>query len=288
MLVFYNKPGAVDADAADAVYDAVWNPETALYCCTTDGIAAKQMGDARYYAAYAELSDGSVVYSPAYEYSPKKYALSRLANSNDPKMKALCVAMLNYGAAAQCYFGYRTDDLMNGSLTKDQQTLAVAYDPGLFAGVIPAEPSKVGIFAKTDVGFSSRSATVSFDGAFAINYYMKPDVPIDGEISFYYWSAADYATAPVLTADNATGKQVMSDNGDGTYYARVTGIAAKQMDDTYYVAAVYSSGDSTYCSGVIAYSLSRYCMNNAKDGNAMKALAEATAIYGYHAMRYFG
>jgi hypothetical protein len=90
--------------------------------------------------------------------------------------------MLNYGAAAQCYFGYRTDELMNGSLTKDQQALAVAYDPGLFAGVIPAEPSKVGIFAKTDVGFSSRSATVSFDGAFAINYYMKPDASVDGQI----------------------------------------------------------------------------------------------------------
>jgi hypothetical protein len=79
----------------------------------------------------------------------------------------------------------------------------------------------------------------------------------------------------------------MLDNGDGSYYARVTGIAAKQMDDTYYVAAVFSNADGEYCSGIIAYSLSRYCMNNAKDGNPMQDLAAATAVYGYHAKQYF-
>jgi hypothetical protein len=32
--------------------------------------------------------------------------------------------MLNYGAAAQNYFGYRTDDLMNADLTQAQKALA--------------------------------------------------------------------------------------------------------------------------------------------------------------------
>jgi hypothetical protein len=79
----------------------------------------------------------------------------------------------------------------------------------------------------------------------------------------------------------------MGNKGDGTYYARITGIAPKQMDDTYYAAAVYSNPEGTYCSGIIAYSLSRYCMNNAKDGKPMKDLAAATAVYGYHAKQYF-
>lgn len=287
MLVFYTDPGMADISRADERYDTAASTANGLYCATTDGIAAKQMGDTRYYAAYAKRADGSYVYSPIYQYSPKKYALSRLANSTDVEIKALCVAMLNYGAAAQLYFGYRTDDLMNAALTEDQQALAVAYDPGLFAGAIPADQSKIGSFAKTDVGFSSRSATVSFDGAFAINYYLKPDASVDGEITFYYWSARDYGAAATLTAANANGTMVMQDNGDGSFYARVTGIAAKQIDDTYYVAAVYSNGDSQYCSGIIAYSLSRYCMNNAKDGNPMQALAAATAVYGYHAKAYF-
>ena len=287
MLVFYEDPGTADYAKADHVYTAVLNAAPNLYASTTDGIAAKEMGDIRYYAAYAKNSDGSYVYSPIYEYSPKKYALSRLANSTDENMKALCVAMLNYGAAAQNYFNYRTDDLMNASLTAEQQALVVSYDPALFAGAVPADPSKAGSFAKTEVGFSSRSATVSFDGAFAINYYFQPNAAIDGEISFYYWTAEDYAAASTLTTANATGRMLMTVNGDGSYYARVTGIAAKQMDDTYYVAAFYTSDFEVCCTGVIAYSLSKYCMNNAVAGNEMQELAAQTAVYGHHAKLYF-
>jgi hypothetical protein len=90
-----------------------------------EGIAAKEMGDTRYYAAYAKLADGTFVYSDAYAYSLKQYAMNMLGkDSTSVKQKALCVAMLNYGAAAQNYFGYRTDDLMNADLTQAQKALA--------------------------------------------------------------------------------------------------------------------------------------------------------------------
>ena len=289
MLVFYTDPGAADIALADDVYEnAAFNESTGRYSNTTAGIAAKEMGDARYYAAYAKLSDGSYVYSPLYEYSPKKYALSRLVNSTDANMKALCVAMLNYGAAAQNYFGYKTDDLMNASLTEEQQAMVVSYDPALFAGAAAVDSSKVGNFVKTDVGFSGRSATVSFEGAFAINYYFVPNGAVDGDITFYYWNADDYAAVETLMPSNASGKMTMTAAGDGSYWAQVTGIAAKQMDDTYYVAAFYTSDFETCCTGVIPYSLSKYCMNNAVDGNDMQELAAYTAVYGYHAKAYFG
>ena len=73
-----------------------------------------------------------------------------------------------------------------------------------------------------------------------------------------------------------------------TYWGQVSGIAAKSLDETYYVAGVYTDADgNTYCTGVIAYSLSKYCMNNAKPGKDMQALASATAMYGYYAKLYF-
>ena len=289
MLVFYADPGAADIALADDIYEnAAYNDATGLYSCTTAGIAAKEMGDNRYYAAYAKLSDGSYAYSALYEYSPKKYALSRLANSTDANMKALCVAMLNYGAAAQNYFGYKTDDLMNASLTDEQRSMVVAYDRALFAGATPVDSSKVGNFAKTDIGFGGRSATVSFEGAFAINYYFVPNAPVDGDITFCYWDADAYAGAETLMPSNASGKMIMTASGDGSYWAEVTGIAAKQLDDTYYVAAFYTSDFEVCCTGVIPYSLSKYCMNNAVDGNSMQELAAYTAVYGYHAKTYFG
>ena len=252
-----------------------------------EGIAAKEMGDTRYYAAYAKMTDGTYAYSNLYEYSPKKYALSRLANSTNNEMKALCVAMLNYGAEAQLFFNYRTDDLMNASLTAEQKALVKSYSSSLFKGAIAADSSKVGNFTKTSTGFSSRSATVSFEGAFAINYYFTPNCDVDANITFYYWTANDYAAAATLAPANASGKMTMVKSADGSYWAEVTGIAAKQLDDTYYVAAFYTSEGEVCCTGVIAYSLSKYCLSKAVAGNEMQGLASATAMYGYYAKSYF-
>jgi hypothetical protein len=92
----------------------------------------------------------------------------------------------------------------------------------------------------------------------------------------------------MLTTRNVTGTVAMKAQGNGNYSAQVTGIAAKQIDDTYYVCGVYTSGGNTYCTGIIAYSLSRYCKSIAGSENpGMQNLAKATAVYGYHAATYF-
>jgi hypothetical protein len=210
-------------------------------------------------------------------------------SSTSANQKALCVAMLNYGAAAQVYFGYKTNDLMNASLTAAQKALVRTYSSDMLVGAVAADSSKTGNFTKTSTGFSARSASVSFEGAFAINYYFTPNQTVSGDITFYYWSAEDYAAANTLTTSNATGKMTMVKSADGSYWAQVSGIAAKQIDETFYVCAVYKSGwFSTYRTGVIAYSLSKYCMNNANSSDAAMAdLAKATAVYGYYAEAYF-
>lgn len=290
MLVFYDNPGAADIAVADDVYPcSAYSAESGLYSNTTAGIAAKLMGDNRFYAAYAKLSDGTYVYSKLYQYSPMKYAVNLLSRSStSAKQKALCVAMLNYGAAAQNYFGYKTDDLMNAVLTEEQKGLVSGYSADLFKGAIAADSSKIGSFTKTATGFSTRSASVSFDGAFAINYYFAPNMAITSDLTLYYWTPADYKAASVLTAENASGSFPMTNTGSGPYWGQVSGIAAKNLDETYYVAAVYTDGSgNSYCTGVIAYSLSKYCMNNAKDGSVMQELAAATAMYGYYAKEYF-
>ena len=283
MLVFHEDPGKGNVDKADAVYEADYLPASDCYIATTDGIAAKQMGDERYYCAYARLSDGTGAYSGVYSYSPEKYAMSRIQNSADQKLKALCVAMLNYGAAAQAYFGYRTEDLMNAGLTDEQKALVKPYDASCFQGAVKAEPAKTGVFGNAS-GFGDRSASVSFEGAFAMNFYVKPTAPMDSNLYFYYWTPEAHAGAEVLTAANASGKLVMVED-NGVYHASVEGIAPKDLDKTYYVAGIYLSDAQVCSTGVIAYSLSRYCMSNAN--GSMGALAQATAMYGYYADAYF-
>jgi hypothetical protein len=243
------------------------------------------MGDSRYYCAYAKLSDGTVVYSDLYSYSPKQYAMSRLEKSADEDLKALCVAMLNYGAAAQSYFGYKTDALMNADLTAAQQALVGAYSADLFTGAVPVDPAKVdSYFTATETGFESINASVSFEGAFALNFYVQLDRE-DMEVDFYYWTKETYESVDTLMGSNATGSVCLMPDENGIFHAPITGIAAKELDDTIYVAAVYTIGGEFFCTGVIPYSLSTYCMKHA-EGN-MGALAQATAMYGYYAKAYF-
>ena len=71
--------------------------------------------------------------------------------------------------------------------------------------------------------------------------------------------------------------------GEGILQAKVTGIAAKNLDDTVYVAAIYSDGSALYCSGVSAYSIGQYCLNKASIESDIQPLAAATAVYGYYA-----
>ena len=75
----------------------------------------------------------------------------------------------------------------------------------------------------------------------------------------------------------------MTQDGDA-WTAAVEGIAAKDIDKTIYVAAVYKSGGTVYVSKVIPYSIGKYCETIAAQGNAFGA---ATAVYGYYAKTYF-
>lgn len=289
MLVFNTDPGTVDFAQADAVYNnSVFNSAKSIYMASTDGIAAKEMGDTRYYAAYVKLSNGSYIYSDTYEYSPRKYCMNMLGKATaSEKQKALCVAILNYGAAAQEYFGYNTESLMNAELTAQQQALVKAYDKTLFTGAVLVDRSKIGSFGETANGFSKKSASLSLEGALCVNYYFTPDSVVSGDMILYIWTPEVYAEAEVLTADNAS-TMTMVLGSDGRYRGQINGIAARNLDSTYYVAGVYiDENGNTCCTGVVAYSPSKYCISKAVDGNNLQDLASATAMYGYYAKAYF-
>jgi hypothetical protein len=283
LLVFYNNPGVADIAVADDVYVGSV-AANGIFANTTRGIAAKEMGDQRYYCAYAKLTDGTYAYSPLRDYSPAEYALGRIENSTNEKLKRLCVAMLNYGAAAQQYFGYRTDDLMNAALTEEQRAMAADFDPKLFTDAVSADPAKTIYFEQNPIGIIRWGATVSFEGAFSINHYFMPNEVVAGDVTMYIWGPDTYQAVDVLTAENA--EAVIMEYRNGNYFAPISGIAPKDVDKTFYVAGVYTDDQgNTCCTGVIAYSLSRYCLNNAY--GSMGDLAQATAMYGYYADQYF-
>ena len=259
------------------------------YVAHSNGIPAKNLGDDYYYMAYAKLSDGTYAYSPMKSYNAVKYANTILGNaSSNAKLKAVVVAMLNYGAAAQVQFDYKTDALMNAGLTAEQKALVKAYDESMVNDVLSVDSTKAGEFATKYA--SARSVGISLKGAFAINYYLTASKAVDSGMTLYYWTEADYKAASTLTTANATGSVVMDATGTANQFkAAVEGISAKRIDETIFVVGVYESNGVTYSTGVLAYSLGKYCEQQAAGSNAaLAAMAQATAVYGYYAKAYFG
>ena len=261
-----------------------------LFMASTQGIPAKDMGDTVYFKVYAQLEDGSYVYSGMQHYSAVDYAETILGrDTSSARMKSLVVAMLNYGAQAQLYFGYKTDALMNASLTAEQQALVGAYDESMMDAVVAVDSTKAQNFIYDGTSFARRAPSVSFDGAFSINYYFTAANAPDDGMTLYYWNIDDYTACDVLTADNATGSmEMVATETEDQYWGNVTGIAAKELDQTVFVVGVYEYNGTTYTTGVLNYSIGKYCESiAAKDSSDQQSFAQVTAVYGYCAEEYF-
>ena len=258
-----------------------WSEGDGLYYVTTEGIAAKCLNDTIYFAVYALLSDGSYSYTNLVSYSPRTYAYNQLKNGS-MEMKALVVAMLNYGAAAQNYFQYRTDSLVNADLTQEQRSLVSDYSADMIEDVPLPSASKMGEMVGSG-GYIKRYPTVSFEGVFCINYYFQPSAQPVGNVTMYVWDQSAYDAAKTLNKNNASKVLTMTITDDDEYLATVDDIVARDLDRGVYVAFCYSDGTTDYCSGVVGYSIGAYCKSQASRTGTMAELAKATAVYGYYA-----
>jgi hypothetical protein len=177
---------------------------------------------------------------------------------------------------------------MNADLTAEQKALVVDYSDDMISSLVIPDSAKTVNF-KSNGGFSGGYPSVSFEGAFAINYYLAPKNQAEGDITLYCWDLATYNAASQLTEENATAKVTMAPAlTDGEYFANFTGIAAKQIDETVFAAGVYTSNGVRYSSPVLCYSLSAYCKQQIATGSeTMKDFAKATVVYGHYAELYF-
>ncbi len=287
LLTWRSAPAVVDISTADAVISgAVFNEENGFYGVVTNGIPAQNLGDAVYFCVYAQLPDGSYAYSKQVSYSPSNYAYNRLNGDAAPAAKALYVAILNYGAAAQQYLDHKAESLVNARLTAAQKALVEDFRGDMVHSVTMPDAAKQGRLVANG-GFGQKKPTISLDSAFAVNYYFTPEASVVGDMVFYYWNAEDFGAADVLTLRNATGSMVMQE-ADGVYSTAIGGVAAKNIDSPMYACGVYTASDgTTYSTGVLPYSIGVYCMGQINSNPDIRPLASAIAVYGYYAAAYF-
>ena len=284
-LAVFDTPqpdGTVDT-AVYATQGALMNDgEFAVY---TQGIPAKKLGEMVYFKVFYQLDTGVYIYSDMKFYSGRLYAQNALRG--DSNAKALAAALMNYGAKAQEFFDYNTDELMNSFMTEEQKALAPAYRSSMITGVTPVPSSQQGSFYPRS-GFDTMYATSSLEGEIGLNYYFTVTNPNTAILDAYYWYPSTLQEGDVFTKENAEERVYINQNSDGLFcFTRY--LPASMINQPLYVAVTYIDDDDVeYSTGVLPYSFGMYLKNTIANGDdASVALAKATAVYCYLAQEYF-
>ena len=274
--------------------------DNGYYRVRSQGIPAKNMADDVWYKVYVKLDDGSYVYSARMKYSPKMYSNTILGDdSYSDEMKALCVALMNYGAEAQTFFADKgqytiptvngVETLMNADISAEDQARVKAFDAAMLDERLTADSSKHGEFTTSSL-YKTYSMFLSLEGAITLNYNILHNAPAGSvtDCGMLIWTEEDYAEATTLTWENASA-QIDGVISDGCFTTAYTGNAAKNMGDTVYACA-YMEVDGEYHYIVFRSSVDYFVENIIKSNSQtelMKSLAQHLAVYGEYAAAYF-
>ena len=238
-------------------------------------VHAKEMGDLLE-ATLCFTFDG-VEYSGIIDtYSLRWYAESRLVESHDDAFLALMVDLLHYGAAAQEYFGYRTDSLVNEGLYEWQKRYTRGhYDTLADLSQDGDTGSYTAAITRKNVRFANRIALL-----FATNLAQDSDL---GGITLRI-RYTDRLGQPV--EQTVDGADFVYRTDVGGYTACYDGLKASELRTTLELTLLQNG---TPISATVQYNLDTYVKNrleNSADEN-FRSLLEKALIYSDSAKDYF-
>lgn len=218
-----------------SVKDATKNGSLYVFACE---VPAKEMTS----DITCEVVTGDTV-NNTFTYSVTDYTDTILANPDKyEKELPLVKAMLNYGAYAQQYFNYNTDNLANAALAEADKALVETLDLSEYAFTTEGEQAGVGFYG----------AALSLESETAIKLYFSFDSEVDVE------------NLEITVNDTA-----VEAKKNGKYYeVKISDIPANALDKAYVVKV----GEYTVNYSVFSYG--NLAMNTNKDSlkNMVKAM----------------
>ena len=225
------------------------------------GVTPQKLGDEMtatlYGADGTQIGDAATLSVKSYldELLALSYEDSGLSQLKYQAMRELCVNMLNYGAAAQTYVDYKTDNLVNKDLSDELKALAT---------------EKI-IVTDTDT-----------DKAVNGDAWVGAGVRFDYKLGLYYVFKA--ASADEYTA-TINGTEVTPEAytalGEGYYVIRYNSFNATNMNDVVTAKLTKDGAEQTF-----AYSIKSYVASKGGDTSNVANLVNATYTYGYAAVAY--
>ena len=245
-----------------------------------ENISSKDMNKNIYARLMAKDAQGNTIYSkvPDGSYSVVTYAENMMKNA---KLKPLLVKMLNYGAAAQQYFGSE-DALANSVLTEAQRVTD-------FTKIYRSKSATV---AEDTINGKCQSyiagKTLMLEGDISINYYVKSDEKVD-EVGILFWTEDAYEeTKSHVVGTQSRAVRTYTSNGAYKVFS-YDNIISRQMFESVY-ARVYTRTGNVYKYGDIdKYSVKDYAANQIEknDNPGLIKLLRCLLLYGDEAEKYF-
>ena len=209
--------------------------------------------------------------SPEKIMSVKEYAytmLDRYSDDEHSKLRTLLVDLLNYGAAAQIYAGYQTDNLVNSDLTDVQKNWA-SKDTTEFKNIR-------NLNYKTISNPTAEWKTCSL--------VLKNSIMV--KVKFSAKDVENKTVEIVLKNTKFTyTKDDFINNGDGTYYVYCNELFANELSDDL-LFTIYENGKP--CSNTMLFSVESYARlvrDNYKD-KPLDKMTTAMMLYGNSAKAY--
>ena len=291
-LLVYNsrKENSSIENADDIISGGVYDPETNRYMVRSEGIPAKNMGDDTWYIVYIKVGN-SYIYSSRYKFSPKLYAQSVVASDEyGEDLKALCVALMNYGSSAQEYFAktqnYEYDTPMNSTFGAYQH-MVNDFDNSMITDRIGWNASDFPIVA--DPIFTNVEYALTLEGAITYNLAFQTSKSSIDKAGILIWTDDQYL-AGMTSIEDAMVVYASSENIDGSkYYAGYANIAAKEIGDTFFIAGFVEDEGVMKYSPVVRRSVDHFA-NSVITSNVSaeyKSLAKYLVVYGDYAYSYF-
>jgi len=203
---------------------------------------------------------------------------------------------LDYAAAAQIYFKYRTDDLANNIDQAYLNAYRSEYSSSMLTPVTSAASSVVGDWTRDRTNCPDVVGSLIMEGIITNNFSFKFTSDIMSKVEtakFLFWDATTYQSllekGQAFAEENATMVKHMLLDSDGFYKAGYDKTAVKNLGDSIYVCGVVTTTDGeTYRSGVISYSGHTYIKNKLNSSDANFAdLVKCLAVYSDTAKAYF-
>ncbi len=271
----YNENGEVISVLTETITEKTLKGD--YYVFTYTGIRSTELAT-EVVAKICATKDGIRFMGKEKEYSVKQYAENMLRGERDYgiELDRLLVDMLNYGAAAQIYFNYNTDDLANAGLTDEELALASTNMNAVesFKNEVPNANATVDIKG-CSLALENRvemKFTVDIKDNSSENLYAK----------IVYFDRNGKKCETIIDGSEFTKR-------DDRYVVTFAGLAASEMR-TVVALTIYDKNTDKAISNTREYSIESYAssaLGKYSANEELSALVEAMMIYGDSAHAFF-